>query len=381
MATKHAHIVTRVNASQIKKEVINDEEHYRIPSATLPDNVVMNGGLYPAEEIEASYMSLEGAPAPLGHPKVGNQFVPASTPHAINKHWIGAWNENVRREGGRVLLDKVVNIRVANQSEGGRQLIQAIEKQEPIHTSTGLQLEIKVANGESRGKPYSWIAQNMQFDHDAILLGEPGAATPEEGVGMFVNASGEQAEVLHANVEFSEDDEYEITAAAEHIMRIADRAEQREQNKGRVEKFVEAIKSAIGGAQSQSSQTTTANAKAPEGEMNEEQMKALLANALATITADLSEIKANSVSKDEFKPVADTVTELKTNAEEQKRVANAATDEQLKALGFDDEDLKGMTANAKQKVLAKQQQPAGFHINAAYGGGNADKGPQDTLPE
>jgi hypothetical protein len=26
----------------------------------------------------------------------------------------------------------------------------------------------------------------MQFDHIAILLDEPGAGTPEEGVGMFV---------------------------------------------------------------------------------------------------------------------------------------------------------------------------------------------------
>lgn len=35
----------------------------------------------------------------------------------------------------------------------------------------------------------------MQFDHIAILLDEPGAGTPEEGVGMFVNADGQQADV------------------------------------------------------------------------------------------------------------------------------------------------------------------------------------------
>jgi hypothetical protein len=35
----------------------------------------------------------------------------------------------------------------------------------------------------------------MQFDHIAILLDEPGAGTPDEGVGMFVNADGQEADV------------------------------------------------------------------------------------------------------------------------------------------------------------------------------------------
>lgn len=379
MTTKHAHIVTRVNASQIKKETINGEDHYRIPSATLPDDCVMNGGLYSAAEIKASYKGLEGTPAPLGHPKVGNQFVPARSPHAINKHWIGAWNENVRREGGRVLLDKVVNIRVANQTAEGRDLIQAIEKQQPIHTSTGLELEIKVANGESKGKRYTWSAHNMQFDHDAILIGEPGAATPEEGVGMFVNAAGDEAEVLQANVEFSDDEEYEIAAAAEHIIRIADRAEQREQNKGRVERFVEAIKSAIGGAQSQSSQTTTtANANAPEGDMSltKEQLEAALAPITQALNTQGEQIKTLATNQ---QADSEALKALKANADAAAKAESAKLDEKLKANGWTDEELAGMTANAKQKVVNSLQPSHGFHINTGFGGAPAED--TNTLPE
>ncbi len=377
--TKHAHIVTRVNASQIKKETINGEDHYRIPSATLPDDCVMNGGLYSAAEIEASYKGLEGTPAPLGHPKVGNQFVPARSPHAINKHWIGAWNENVRREGGRVLLDKVVNIRVANQTAEGRELIQAIEKQQPIHTSTGLELEIKVANGESKGKRYTWSAHNMQFDHDAILIGEPGAATPAEGVGMFVNAAGDEAEVLQANVEFSDDAEYEITAAAEHIIRIADRAEQREQNKGRVERFVEAIKSAIGGAQSQSSQTTTtANANAPEGDMSltKEQLEAALAPITQALNTQGEQIKTLATNQ---QADSEALKALKANADAAAKAESAKLDEKLKANGWTDEELSGMTANAKQKVVNSLQPRNGFHLNSAFAGSEGED--TNTLPE
>lgn len=373
----HAHLVTQVNASKITKEVIDGEDHYRIPSATLPDNVVMNGGLYPADEIEKAYRGLEGTPAPLGHPKVGNQFVPAMSPRAMNRYSVGAWNENVRRQGGRVLLDKVVNIRVANQTEGGRQLIQAIEKQEPIHTSTGLTLQQRTGNGESNGKPYTWIATQMNFDHDAILLGEPGAATPEEGVGMFVNAAGDEAEVLTANIELTDDEEMAITEMAEHIIGIHDRAERREQNKGRIDKLVAAIKSAFGGAQEASAVN---HADAPEGEemsLTKEDLKEAiqpLVDAQNAQKAQIDEIKSNQDEQGK------TIGELKTNADEQKKAANAELDEKLKAAGFEDADLEGMSVNAKKKVLAKQQPAGGFHLNTAFGNGQQAED-TNTLPE
>ncbi|WP_069383972.1 DUF2213 domain-containing protein [Halomonas caseinilytica] len=370
----HAHLVTQVNASKITKEVIDGEEHYRIPSATLPDNVVMNGGLYPADEIEKAYRGLEGTPAPLGHPKVGNQFVPAMSPRAMNRYSVGAWNENVRREAGRVLLDKVVNIRVANQTEGGRQLIQAIEKQEPIHTSTGLTLQQRTGNGESNGKPYTWIATQMNFDHDAILLGEPGAATPEEGVGMFVNAAGDEAEVLTANIELTDDEETAITEMAEHIIGIHDRAERREQNKGRIDKLVAAIKSAFGGAQEASAVN---HADAPEGEemsLTREDVISAVNEALKTRDEQITSLV------NEQKAQGETIKELKANADEQKKAANAEIDEKLKAAGFEDADLEGMSVNAKKKVLAKQQPAGGFHLNTAFGNGQQAED-TNTLPE
>ncbi|MNZ95175.1 hypothetical protein D3C78_1143090 [compost metagenome] len=44
---------------------------------------------------------------------------------------------------------------------------------------------------------YQWVARFHAVDHDAILLDEPGAATPEQGVGLMVNA--DQAVALHTN--------------------------------------------------------------------------------------------------------------------------------------------------------------------------------------
>ena len=173
-----------VNHATIRYETHNGREHMVIPSFTLPDGVVMNGGMYPHDEIEKSYKSLEGTLAPLSHPQVDGDYVAANQAEAINAHHIGAWNRNVKRVGNRVALEKWVDIEFAKTTEGGRQLIEAVNNGSPIHTSTGIFLNREMT---PNADGYGWIARDMTFDHDAILLHEVGAATPEDGVGMMVN--------------------------------------------------------------------------------------------------------------------------------------------------------------------------------------------------
>lgn len=211
-------ITTLVNKKNIRKETRNGREVIIVPSATLPDNIVMNDIMYPADEIAKSYHTLDRTPAPLGHPMVNGQFVSALDPEGLNAGWIGAWNENVRREGGRVFLDKVIDVARANESEGGRRVLEAINKGEPIHTSTGLlaHLEpIKKAN-------YKYVAHDIDFDHDAILLDVAGAATPEDGVGIFVNSDGERQEVQVVNSIY-EQTENDLDWAVEQVARALER--------------------------------------------------------------------------------------------------------------------------------------------------------------
>ena len=175
----------RVNSAEIRRGVEEDGRKYTvIPSYTLPDEVVMNGLLYTHAEIEASYHGLEGTLAPLGHPVVNGTYVSATDARAINKHHIGAFNRNVERRGNRVFVEKWIDEEYAANTEGGRLFMEALDKGEPIHTSTGIFLYADLtANGEG----YRGTARNMVMDHDAILIGETGAATPEQGVGLMVN--------------------------------------------------------------------------------------------------------------------------------------------------------------------------------------------------
>ncbi|MGF6525296.1 hypothetical protein [Variovorax sp. PvP013] len=118
----------------------------------------------------------------------------ANSAAALGAKWIGANCMNARYEVGRTLVDIVFNSRMAKASDEAAALLARLDAAiadtnvEPIHVSTGLMYAPIVANGESRGKKHSRIATNLQYDHLAILLDEPGAGKPEGGVGMLVNA-------------------------------------------------------------------------------------------------------------------------------------------------------------------------------------------------
>jgi len=196
-------VTTQVNAKQIRKVTHNGREHWVLPSYTLPANVIMNGGLYPASEIDAHYQGLEGTLAPLGHPTVDGKFVSAFSPEGINVGHHGAYNRNVKKSGNRIYLEKWVDVEVAKRTEEGRELLERVEALAreddvpPIHTSVAVFLEELEPNEEQKAAGANWVAKIHEMDHDAILLHEAGAATPEQGVGLMVNA--DQAKPLQAN--------------------------------------------------------------------------------------------------------------------------------------------------------------------------------------
>jgi hypothetical protein len=189
------------NSIAAYKTVLNNRDIWVLPSVTMPDDIIMNDVKYPADEIKNSFMSLDQTPAPMGHPLVDGKFVSASHPLGLNLAYAGAWNSNPRQKNGRVFMDKMVDIEVAQQSEKGRRLLNAIEQGEPIHTSTGLYCWLE----NSENADHKFIARGIKFDHDAILLDEEGAATPEKGVGIFVNREGSQeVSVINSSLNWDE---------------------------------------------------------------------------------------------------------------------------------------------------------------------------------
>ncbi|WNY87416.1 DUF2213 domain-containing protein [Leclercia adecarboxylata] len=209
MKRNRVNVLTVVNsASNITTETVNGKPHIVVRGITpVVDDIVMNRKLYPAAEIEKAYNTLERNPMPLGHPKVDGKHVSARDVQAVNEYHVGAWLQNVSHKDGKVTGDMYVNRHYAESSEKGKRLINRLDEMlagtnsDPIHISTGLLYSGIAANGESKGKKYNEIATNMMFDHVAVLLDEPGAGTPDEGVGIFVNAEGDETEIEVCNLQ------------------------------------------------------------------------------------------------------------------------------------------------------------------------------------
>ena len=139
-----------VDKSAIRRESINGVEHIIVESFTLPDNIVMNEIMYPAEEIEDSFLGLERTLAPVEHPTDSNgNFISANDPIAIHGFHAGAFNTNVSRENGRVRIEKKINVQQALKSDKGLRLLDRIDELEtnteprPIHTSVGVFLTVE----------------------------------------------------------------------------------------------------------------------------------------------------------------------------------------------------------------------------------------------
>lgn len=212
MKKLQVNVLTTINsASNISEQIIDGDDHYVIKNVVpLVDDVVMNDGMYPADEIKKSYDGLNGNPAPYNHPMVDGAYVSAHNVRAVNQYHVGSWIENASHDGGKVLVDLKINKVIAERSEKGKELLSRIkalmdnaEDAEPIHVSTGLLLNREQSTGQSKGKKYTWIARNMEWDHLAILPpGVPGAGTPDDGVGIFAT-NGEEIERVTVNLEES----------------------------------------------------------------------------------------------------------------------------------------------------------------------------------
>ena len=210
MSKKRVHLLSAVNASAVSYA----GGTYTIKGVCgAVDDIVMNSMLYPADQLAVAANSLEGKPAPAGHPKdPQGRHISALNGEALLSSFCGAICRNASHEGGRTLVDVVVNEAQAKAHPDGAKLVDRLSaavngsNAEPIHVSTGLLSHQITANGESRGKKYSRIATNIQYDHLAILLHEKGAGTPDDGVGMFLNAEGQPEEIEVAEVNAQAED-------------------------------------------------------------------------------------------------------------------------------------------------------------------------------
>ena len=335
-------ISTLVANSEIRTEVIEGVEFTVLPSKTLPPEIVMNGILYPAEEVEATINTLDGSPVTMSHPVIGGKFADAYLPLAQAKFGILGAHNKVRGKAadGSWLIDKYIPTEQLTNSANGKKLAEAIKSKQPIHTSTGVYLTKEPEIGvNAMGQEYTSRAKIDRFNHDAVLLNEVGAATPEQGVGIFVNASGEEeeTEVMYVNAY----DDSEVCGKVEIEM------------KGSMfERFIEFMKTVVKSEPSDESQTVNSNREG--NEVDETKVQEMIANALAAKEAEKAQAIKDAVEQG-------VAAALAANAQTQAEAEKAQLVEQVvnaKLLPEDAAKECGVTALKAMLEGNSQGQPA-----------------------
>ena len=330
-----------VNKKHVRRENRRGVEHVIISSFTLPPDIVMNGGLYPSDEVERSYQSLNRTPVTIEHPELDGMYVSANDPEIDFEYRFGAFNENATQlDDGRIQVDKVINVQKAMMSEKGKRLLDRINELETskspraIHTSVGVYVdaeELDKPKTNSDGQEYGWIARNMIFDHDAILLDSVGAATPEQGTGIGINS--EQVKVEHFIMSNQNDDD-----SKEPVNNQTDEDDaMREEIIAKLKELEIEVNADISDSDllAQYNEALTANSgddeNADEGS-DAPEVNAELAETVKKQADQIAELEANAKAKEEAE-VADKIKTIKANA---------------KYADLSDEALKAIHANSQE---------------------------------
>jgi hypothetical protein len=411
-AIKQVNIINTINSkNNISKQFINGKEHYVVKNVVpIIDNIVMNHILYKSDEIDKSYESMNNKFMPYNHPKIGSMYVSSSEPLAVNAFYIGAWAENASKSGDKVLVDMKVDVEFASRTDGGKDIISRLDalmnnaNAEPIEISTGLFHHPVKLSGNSKGKEYNRIATDIKFDHIAILpKGIAGAGRPSDGVGIF-SANGEEIEreIVYLNSAAKND---ESTNKIKHgfISKIFNlltnndlsfddvsnqmRSKLREvytgdnwpyilqvyndrfgyevnenvyiqryhiENKNVVQFDGEPVAGVI---KTELEEIETNNEVL---EMNEEQYKALLGDALKPVTEQLTAVNAeNKALKDELAQIKKAIT---ANADKEIGEMREAIKTKL---GLSDVVVNSLTGDALSEMYSKTQSATGLNAGIA----------------
>lgn len=213
-------MLTQVNANHIRIDRVMENNQpvvYIRNHKWLIDNAVLNNGLYSTKENQASYKTMDGTLFTYDHPSVDGKFVAISNQStqdankALEKHYMYASNQNPRYENGAYYKDIRINVNNAKNTEGGKKLLEWVDNAEKfhkghgdapecLHSSTGLMCNKRKIEGNSRGKNYTWTAEGIIFDHDALVKNGAGG----DEISLAVNGEGSDCDVITVNLEDAE---------------------------------------------------------------------------------------------------------------------------------------------------------------------------------
>jgi hypothetical protein len=172
-----------------RQERLNGVDYLVAPATILVEGVHRGSAgaiFYPANELSAFVGAWDGRPVTLGHPEIDGEPVGASTPDALEQFSLGmlmgtVYDPEQSRLRAEVWVDMARARRLAPE------VLEAMQKGEPVEVSTGLWFEAQGGSGMWGNEEFETTATRFRPDHLALLPGLVGACSISDGCGLRAN--------------------------------------------------------------------------------------------------------------------------------------------------------------------------------------------------
>lgn len=172
----------RLMPSETRRHKWMGNEILIVPVVMARADVVMNGSLFPEEEMLPE--TWDGVPVTVGHPSNGGDFISANSPEILSAWAVGQiFHSQV--VDGKLKAEAWIKIERAEEVAPG--LIATIESGAPMDVSTGYFSFPEPVGGELNGKIYEDIDRGVRPNHLALLPHEEGACNWADGCGVRAN--------------------------------------------------------------------------------------------------------------------------------------------------------------------------------------------------
>jgi hypothetical protein len=165
---------------ETRTEYLDGREYLVAPAVIIVEGV-LNGSYVPGTEIEISTPSWNGRPIPVHHPPITNS---ANEPAIIEAQVIGSFfAANYQNNGlvGEMWLDVA---KAAKLGGDAALTVESVANGEMVELSTAYWAWQLNQSGEFNGKKYNTITQHILPDHVAVLPGDVGACSIDDGCGV-----------------------------------------------------------------------------------------------------------------------------------------------------------------------------------------------------
>lgn len=178
----------------IQTKMHEGKQHLVVPVVMMVEGVHSGSRgplLHTAEELGRFTAAWNGIPIVVHHPQdPSGNYISANSPQVIDREKVGAVY-NTRIEDNKLKAEAWIQIDKISQVSPVA--LAHIRQGLPLDVSVGVFSDEEESQGEWNGETYSAIARNHRPDHLALLPGEQGACSWQDGCGIRTNSSNSKS--------------------------------------------------------------------------------------------------------------------------------------------------------------------------------------------